>query len=57
MNTNVQSREKLLHYIDMVSFAVDDVLLYLDTHPCDQDALAYFCLLYTSLPRNRQKKN
>ncbi|MBU9736865.1 spore coat protein CotJB [Diplocloster agilis] len=42
MNPNEQSREKLLHYIDMVSFAVDDVLLYLDTHPCDQDALAYF---------------
>lgn len=39
---NQPTREGLLHHIDMVSFAVDDILLYLDTHPCDQDALAYF---------------
>ena len=28
--------------IDQVSFAMDDVVLYLDTHPCDQQALDYY---------------
>lgn len=32
---------QLLQHINEVSFAVDDILLYLDTHPCDADALAY----------------
>lgn len=32
---------QLLNYINEVSFAVDDILLYLDTHPCDSGALAY----------------
>lgn len=32
---------QLLNYIDEVSFAVDDMLLYLDTHPFDTDALSY----------------
>lgn len=34
--------EKLLKFIDEVSFAVLDVGLYLDTHPCDQCALKYY---------------
>lgn len=36
------NRNNLLNHINQVSFAVDDVKLYLDTHPCDQEALAYF---------------
>lgn len=28
--------------IDQTSFALDDILLYLDTHPCDQAALEYY---------------
>ncbi|MDO5539438.1 MAG: spore coat protein CotJB [Eubacteriales bacterium] len=32
---------QLLQYINEVSFAVDDILLYLDTHSCDTDALSY----------------
>lgn len=28
--------------INETSFAVDDILLFLDTHPQDQEALAYF---------------
>lgn len=32
----------LLLQVYEASFAVDDVVLYLDTHPCDQNALAYF---------------
>ena len=37
-----QSQTQMLQYVDMVSFAVTDVTLYLDTHPCDEEALAYF---------------
>lgn len=36
------SRQELLHKINVVSFSVDDVKLFLDTHPNDPDALAYF---------------
>ena len=36
------NRKELLNHINQVSFAVDDVKLYLDTHPCDQQALVYF---------------
>lgn len=35
------SQAQLFKYLNEVSFAVDDILLYLDTHPCDQNALAY----------------
>ena len=36
------SRSQLLNYINEVSFAAYDALLFLDTHPTDADALAYF---------------
>ncbi len=36
--------------LDQSSFAMDDVLLFLDTHPCDQAALAY----YQSVSRMRR---
>ena len=32
----------LLQNINEVSFAVDDILLYLDTHPRDEKALSFF---------------
>ena len=35
-------KNKLRHYIDVVSFAVDEAKLFLDTHPDDKDALTYF---------------
>lgn len=35
-------REQLLKNINEVSFAVNDVMLYLDTHPTDQQALQFF---------------
>ena len=35
-------RHKLLRIITETSFALDDVILYLDTHPEDKDALAYY---------------
>ncbi|MCD7826652.1 MAG: spore coat protein CotJB [Clostridiaceae bacterium] len=39
MNMN---QKQLLMYIDQVSFAIDDLILFLDTHPCDKDALDYY---------------
>lgn len=36
------NRQELLSHINQASFAVDDVKLYLDTHPCDTDALSFF---------------
>ena len=35
-------KNKLRHYIDVVSFVVDDTKLFLDTHPDNQEALVYF---------------
>lgn len=35
------NQQQLLCHISEVSFAVDDILLYLDTHPHDQEALKY----------------
>ena len=34
-------KKSLLNEIDECSFAVNDMLLYLDTHPTDREALAY----------------
>lgn len=36
------SRKKLLCYIDEVSFAVYEAMLFLDTHPNDENAALYF---------------
>lgn len=32
----------LLCRVYEAGFAMDDVILYLDTHPCDRDALSYY---------------
>lgn len=32
----------LLNRLNEVSFAVNDIHLFLDTHPCDEKALAFF---------------
>lgn len=37
------SRESLLNRINEVSFAVNDAALFLDTHPNDASAMAFFC--------------
>lgn len=37
----MNERQCLLNQISEVSFAIDDMLLYLDTHPCDHEALAF----------------
>ena len=36
------NRDMLLDQINTVSFAAYDMLLYLDTHPKDEKALAYY---------------
>ena len=35
------TRRQMLDWVNMVSFAVQEANLYLDTHPEDQEALAY----------------
>lgn len=35
-------RKELIQRINEAGFAVDDVKLFLDTHPCDEEALEYF---------------
>nr|WP_317283143.1 spore coat protein CotJB [uncultured Sellimonas sp.] len=36
------SRKELLEHINSVSFAVNDLTLFLDTHPCNKEALSSF---------------
>ena len=36
------SREAMLREVDQAGFAVVDANLYLDTHPCDAAAIAYY---------------
>lgn len=45
---------QLLHFINVVSFHVVDLQLFLDTHPCDEDALEHFN--YYSDLRNKAMK-
>ena len=42
MNDNKPCRQELTNRINAASFAVDDVKLFLDTHPCDATALAQY---------------
>lgn len=37
-----QPRQDLMHQIDQSSFALDDAILFLDTHPCDPAAMQYY---------------
>ena len=41
-NCHEMNRRELFEYINQISFAVDDVKLFLDTHPENQKALEYF---------------
>ena len=36
------SREQLFMWVNQLSFCADDMMLYLDTHPDDKDALEYY---------------
>ena len=48
---NHTAKEKLMNRINEVSFAVNDVLLYLDTHPCCEEAISF----YQECEQERQK--
>ncbi len=37
-----RERQQLLHDIDIVSFWLDELRLFLDTHPCNEQALASY---------------
>jgi len=51
---NGQNRkQQLARFIDEVSFALDDVVLFLDTHPCNQEALA----CYEEYKKNAKRSN
>lgn len=45
------SKKQLMNYIYSVGLALDDVTLFLDTHPDDPDALSY----YNSLKEKRMQ--
>ena len=38
----MRERNELMHQICLVGFALDDVALFLDTHPQDEQAFAYY---------------
>ncbi len=42
MAQKAPTRQQMLQWVNMVSFAVTEANLYLDTHPDDAAALAYF---------------
>ena len=50
----MSDREKLFYFIHQISFAVDEIVLYLDTHPTDEKALKYY-EYYSDLERNAKK--
>lgn len=37
-----KKQAKMLRFIYETGFAIDDVILYLDTHPCDMQAMEYY---------------
>ena len=41
-NDRKTCRRDLLREINEVSFGVNDAQLFLDTHPCDEEAMMYF---------------
>lgn len=42
MMQNRANQKQLLNWINVVSFAVVDSTLYLDSHPTDKEAMEYF---------------
>ncbi len=36
------NQKQLLTHLSQVSFAVIEAVLYLDTHPCDKEAMEYY---------------
>lgn len=42
MNNTVMSRDKMMQFVRETGFAMLDVGMYLDTHPCDEAAMDYY---------------
>lgn len=42
MRNERPSRTRMMREIDEVSFVISDLILFLNTHPCDKEALACF---------------
>lgn len=42
MMNQSMNQSQMMNWINLVSFAVNDITLYLDTHPTDQNALDYY---------------
>jgi len=38
----MMNRMQMLEWVQVLCFVVVDMQLYLDTHPCDEEALAYY---------------
>ena len=38
----MKDKKELRKFIDQVTFAMDDIILFLDTHPCNKEALACY---------------
>lgn len=36
------NRKQMLEWVQALGFVVQDMKLYLDTHPCDEEALAFY---------------
>ena len=36
------NQHQLLMYLSQVSFCVTEAVLFLDTHPCDKEAMSYY---------------
>lgn len=41
MDAETNKQQELMNQIRALAFAVNDLALYLDTHPCDENALKY----------------
>lgn len=39
---NKSNQCQLREFINEISFTMDDIVLFLDTHPCCEEALAYY---------------
>ena len=48
-------QNRLLKEIGILDFALIEIVLYLDTHPCDQEAMRYFSH-YNRLKKEKRKE-
>ena len=53
----MNERQKLLNRVQICGFVLDDVRLYLDSHPCDQAALDYYKKYIEMRPRKNTLQN